>query len=94
MSAQAQEGVVYRPKLAVPETLQPFLKHLEPGNDAFPAERQATELEARLLELGDSLRAGRIERREIAGLLLHKEFRGGRLLPASERADCVMRRSN
>ena len=58
VSAEAQEGVVYRPKLAVPETLQPFLKHLESGNDAFPAERQARELEARLLELADSLRGG------------------------------------
>src|SRR6476661_4944575 len=41
----------YRPKLAVPEAMQPFLKYLEPGEDAFPLERQAKELEARLREL-------------------------------------------
>ena len=98
VSAEAQEGVVYRPKLAVPETLQPFLKHLESGNDAFPAERQARELEARLLELAESLRGGPDRAAKIAGLLLHKEFRGGRLLPASESATTdaplELRRSN
>jgi hypothetical protein len=51
------ERAVYRPKLAVPETLEPFLKHLEAGTDAFPAEREALQLEARLAEFGDSLRA-------------------------------------
>ena len=30
----------YRPKLAVPETLQPFLQHLEPGTRFRPSDRQ------------------------------------------------------
>ena len=57
--AAEQQGPqdTYRPQLAVPETLQPFLQHIEPGNDAFPAERQAKEIEARLRELQNSLRA-------------------------------------
>ena len=46
----------YRPKLAVPETLQPFLKQLEPGSDSFPEEREAAELGARLAELGIRLK--------------------------------------
>jgi len=69
----------YRPKLAVPETLEPFLKYLEPGSDAFPAERQATELAPRLRELAASLHEGRAAR--IAEWLLASDFRGGRLLP-------------
>ena len=38
----------YRPKLAVPESMQPFLKHLEPGDDGFATEGQAKELDGRL----------------------------------------------
>src|SRR3982751_7086769 len=45
-------------KLAVPEAAKPFLQHLEPGNDAFPLERQVDELDARLRELTGALRAG------------------------------------
>jgi hypothetical protein len=47
----AQEKPDYRPTLAVPDAMAPFLKHLEPGSDGFPLERQATELDARLREL-------------------------------------------
>lgn len=39
--------------------LAPFLKYLEPGRDAFPLERQVNELDARLDELAEALRAGR-----------------------------------
>ena len=74
----------YRPKLAVPETLQPFLQHLEPGNDAFPAERQAKEIEARLRELQNSLRASPARAASVTEWLLDPGFRGGRLLPADE----------
>ena len=71
----------YRPKLAVPETLQPFLQHLEPGNDAFPAERQAKEIEARLRELQNSLRGSPARAASVTDWLLDPGFRGGRLLP-------------
>jgi Flp pilus assembly protein TadD/peroxiredoxin len=79
---EIQETAPYRPKLAIPETLEPFLKHLEPGSDGFPAERDARELEARLGELSDALRAGRADR--VAEWLLASDFRGGRLLPVDE----------
>ena len=82
-AAEGQENV-YRPKLASPETLQPFLKHIDPANDAFPGEQQARELEARLRELGESLRAGPDRATAFAGRLLHKQFRGSRLVPVEE----------
>ena len=47
---------LYRPKLSVPETLKPFLAQVAPGGDAFPEEREAAELAARLDELGERLR--------------------------------------
>ena len=77
--AQAQETGIYRPKLATPETLAPFLKDLEPGHDAFPEERTARDIEARLGELGDALRAG-LQAGRVAERLLAQDFRGARLL--------------
>jgi Tfp pilus assembly protein PilF len=77
----AQEKGVYRPTLAVPETLEPFLKHLEPGSDGFPLERQVEELEARLRELADGLRTGAGRAGRISKELLDPGFRGARLLP-------------
>ena len=62
-TAQVEEQADYRPKLAVSETVEPFLKQLEPGNDGFPLERQAAELDARLRELSDALRGGAGPRR-------------------------------
>ena len=59
--ARVEEQADYRPKLAVSEAVEPFLKQLEPGNDGFPLERQAAELDARLRELSDALR-GRADR--------------------------------
>jgi Flp pilus assembly protein TadD/peroxiredoxin len=85
-SAATQETAVYRPRLIVSETVEPFLKHLEPGSDAFPAERQARELEARLRELGDSLRASPVRAASIAERLIDPDFHGGRLLPVEETA--------
>jgi tetratricopeptide (TPR) repeat protein len=77
--AGAQESTAYRPKLAVPEMLEPFLKHLEPGGDSFPAEREAHELEARLHEFGDALRASAVRGTSVAERLLAPDFRGSLL---------------
>ena len=77
----AQERAVYQPKLAVPESMQPFLKHLEPGSDAFPLERPAKELEARLGELSSAFRAGATQTASVTKGLLDAGFRGARLLP-------------
>ncbi len=81
---EAQDRVVYRPKLAIPETVEPFLKDLEPGNDAFPAEREASELAARLAELGSSLRAGVGRPVKVAEGFFASDFRGGRLRPIDD----------
>jgi hypothetical protein len=54
---ESPQTAVYRPKLAPPEMLQPFLKYLEPGSDAFLAERDARELE-RLLQTNAHASAG------------------------------------
>jgi hypothetical protein len=63
--------------------LEPFVKHVEPGNDAFPVEREARDIERRLGELSDALREDPERIATIAGCLLAKEFRGGRLRPPS-----------
>src|SRR5581483_1568986 len=55
----APQETIYHPKLTVPETLEPFLKYLEPGSDAFASERDVTELDAQLAALGDLLRNGK-----------------------------------
>jgi tetratricopeptide (TPR) repeat protein/cytochrome oxidase Cu insertion factor (SCO1/SenC/PrrC family) len=67
--------------LAVPETMQPFLKNLEPGSDSFPVERQAKELDARLGELSEAFRSGRARAAGVTKQLLDPSFRGARLLP-------------
>jgi Flp pilus assembly protein TadD/peroxiredoxin len=79
--AETQEPPSYRPALAPPEVVQPFLKYIEPGEDAFPAERDAAELEARLRQLGDALKAGADRAVRVADSLLAPDFRGARLLP-------------
>src|SRR5262245_8135816 len=56
--AAGRDSSIYRPKLAVPDTMAPFLKHLEPGNDVFALERQNTEIEVRLGQLSAALRGG------------------------------------
>jgi Flp pilus assembly protein TadD len=76
---EAQGVVVYEPKLAVPEFMEPFVKHLEPGSDEFPAERDVAELQARLGELGHALRAGPAKAAGVWEWLLAPGFRGGRL---------------
>jgi Tfp pilus assembly protein PilF len=85
----AQQGRaqdVYRPTLAPSETLEPFLKHLEPGSDDAPAERQAMELAARLGELRDALRAAPARAAGVGQWLLDPGFHGGRLLPPGEQS--------
>jgi Tfp pilus assembly protein PilF/peroxiredoxin len=82
--APAQEMVVFRPKLAVPEFVEPFLKHLEPGHDAFATERDAADLQARLGELADALRSGPARTARIPEWLLAPGFRGGRLTAGEE----------
>jgi Flp pilus assembly protein TadD/peroxiredoxin len=84
LRAESPQTAVYRPKLAPPEMLEPFLKYLEPGSDAFLAERDARELEARLRELGDSLRASPAKATALAERLLAPDFHGGRLLPVEK----------
>jgi Tfp pilus assembly protein PilF/peroxiredoxin len=86
LDTRAQERAAYRPKLAVPETVEPFLKYLEPGTDAFAAERDAKELEARLRKLGDSLKASPARAASIADWLLAQGFRGSRLLAGEQTA--------
>jgi Flp pilus assembly protein TadD len=82
----AERPSYYQPRLAVPETLQPFLKDVEPGHDAFADEREAAELHARLAELGERLRARPDGAASVGSWLLAPGFRGGRLLPAAEAA--------
>jgi Flp pilus assembly protein TadD/peroxiredoxin len=86
----------YRPKLAVPESLEPYLKQLEAGSDGFPLERDAEALAVRLAELSDALRAGGGRVGEIAARLLDPGFRGARLLPpdgADSQAPLVVERT-
>ena len=72
--AQVAEKTSYRPALAVSETLEPFLKQLEPGTDAFSLEHQAQELEGRLRELSDALRRGGAGATAVANRLLDPAF--------------------
>jgi Flp pilus assembly protein TadD/peroxiredoxin len=76
----AQEQADHRPKLAISEAVEPFLKQLEPGNDGFPLERQAAELDARLRELSDALRGGGDRAADATKGLLDPAFRGARLV--------------
>ncbi len=79
-----QESAAYRPKLAVPESVASFLAFLEPGSDAFPSEREAAELEARLRELGETLRVAPQRAGTISEWLLAPDFRGARLLAGAD----------
>ena len=86
----AQETSVFRPQLAVSEVIEPFLKYLEPGNDAFADERDVAAIEARLRELGTALRGSPDRAAGLTGSLLASTFRGARLIassPNQNRAD-------
>jgi Flp pilus assembly protein TadD/peroxiredoxin len=74
----------YHPKQRVPPSLEAVQKHLVPGSDAFPDEKEADELAVRLAQLGQSLR-GHVDRSlAIIDDLLAREFKGGRLAPSEE----------
>ena len=73
----------YRPPLRVPETVQPFLRQLAPGGDAFLEEKEAAELAARLEEFSQRLRRSP-HAANTAAFLLAPEFKGGRLVPVGE----------
>jgi hypothetical protein len=64
--------------------LEPFLPYLMPGGDAFPEEKEAAELAARLAELGARLRDDPRRALDVSDFLLAPAFRGGRLLPVEE----------
>ena len=67
-----------------PRLSNPLQKHLVPGSDAFPDEKEAEEIGARLTQLGGSLRdrQGRVP--QAIDDLLAGEFKGGRLVPKEE----------
>jgi Tfp pilus assembly protein PilF/peroxiredoxin len=71
--------IYYRPKLRVSPTLEPFLRHVLPGSDAFPDEKEAEEIGERLKELSALLRADPGRTQAAAELILSPGFRGGRL---------------
>ncbi len=74
---------VFAPPLTTPESLAPFLAHVDPAGDTFDSERDAAIVEARLRVLGDWLAAG-AARSASPGVLFAPGFRGGRVWAASE----------
>jgi tetratricopeptide (TPR) repeat protein len=74
----------YTPKSRPKSPLEPLLRHLRPGQDAFPSEKEAEELEGRLGELSAILRDRPSRASEVATLLLAPGFRGGRIVPTDE----------
>jgi Tfp pilus assembly protein PilF/peroxiredoxin len=74
----------YRAKLRVSPTLEPFLRHVAPGQDEFPEEKDAEELAERLGELSRALRANPAGARAAAERLLAPDFKGGRLVLEDE----------
>src|SRR5437016_1175720 len=71
------------PKYRPDPSLQPILANVHPGGDAFPLEKTAEELTARLSELGARLRAGAPDG---ASRLLSASFSGRSLRPQHETA--------
>ncbi|HEY2945482.1 MAG TPA: FG-GAP-like repeat-containing protein [Vicinamibacteria bacterium] len=74
----------YHPKYRVPPSLEGVLRHLEAGHDAFPQEKTAAELAARLEGLAAALRERPGRAPEAVDVLLAPEFKGGRLSPVDE----------
>jgi Tfp pilus assembly protein PilF len=68
----------------VPEFLQPFLKQLEPGNDAFPLEAHVKAIDVRLQELSTALRGSHTHLAAATKSVLDPAFRGARLLPSDD----------
>jgi len=65
----------YHPQYHVPPSLESVLRQLRPGQDAFPAEKEAEELGHRLGELSALLRAHAGLVPEAADGLLAPDFR-------------------
>jgi Tfp pilus assembly protein PilF/peroxiredoxin len=66
----------YAPKQREPPALEPILRNLAPGNDAFPEEKVAEELAERLNELSALLRDSPRRAHEAADRLLSPEAKG------------------
>ena len=74
----------YAPKRRLPEALEPILKHVAPGADEFPEEKDAFEIGARLDAFGAALRAqGPAGAAAALETLLAPDFKGGGLVPAA-----------
>jgi Tfp pilus assembly protein PilF/peroxiredoxin len=69
----------YHPKRRVPPSLESVQKHLVPGSDAFPAEKEAEELGIRLGQLSESLRRQGSRSLDVIDDLLAGGFKGGGL---------------
>jgi len=74
----------YHPKQRVPPSLEAVQKHLVPGNDAFPSEKDAEEIGVRLGQLSQSLREHADRSPAIVDDLLTRDFKGGQLTPSEE----------
>ena len=73
----------YHARLRPPASLAAILQQVEPGGDAFPEEKPAAQIGARLRELGRLLRAGGARD---ATPLLAADFEGARLQPLERTA--------
>src|SRR5688500_4053077 len=69
---------VFDPVLTTPETLAPYLDHLDPGRDGFADEQVAQALEARLNELGAWLQTRPSQAGDLRGFFA-PTFRGSQL---------------
>jgi Tfp pilus assembly protein PilF len=76
--------VLYTPRSRPTSPLEPLLRHLAPGQDEFPSEKEALALESRLAELAAILRDRPERAAEVGTLLLSPDFQGGRLTAGSE----------
>jgi Flp pilus assembly protein TadD/peroxiredoxin len=72
-------------RLRPPASLEPILRHVAPGSDAFPEEKTAQELGRRLEAFGAKLCASPQDVGEALAGLLAPEFREGRVTPGAER---------
>jgi Flp pilus assembly protein TadD/peroxiredoxin len=74
----------YRPHFRNPPSLEPILRHLSPGEDAFPEEKIAEEVAERLARLSRLLREKPAQIGGSLDWLLATDFKGGSLTPAEE----------
>jgi Tfp pilus assembly protein PilF/peroxiredoxin len=74
----------YRPRFRNPPSLDPILRNLSPGGDAFPEEKIAEELAERLALFGTRIRDKPTQIRGAVDGLLAADFNGGSLTPAEE----------